>query len=62
MKVIEKSDVVYTQQADVPIEERVFFRQAIGVAVDDGRFRPATVADLEERERYLVLLKTYYEG
>lgn len=59
MKVIEKSDVVYTQQSDVPIEERVFFRQAIGVAIDDGRFRPATVAELEEHERYLELLKTY---
>lgn len=62
MKTIEKGSVIYTQNADLPIEERVFFRGATGVNADGNHFRPATIAELEERERYLEKLKLEYDG
>lgn len=48
MKTIEDTGVVYTQRADTPIAERVFFRQAIGVNADSEHFRPATEDEIAE--------------
>jgi di/tripeptidase len=57
MKTIEKGNVLYTQRESVPVEERVFFRGATGINADDEHFRPATVAEIEEHERYLESIK-----
>jgi hypothetical protein len=64
MKQIESIDgVMFTQNIDnLPIEERVFFRAAIGMNADDEHFRPATTEELgawaawkEERDKELML-------
>lgn len=52
MEQIKNTGVVYTQNAELPIEERVFFRAAIGVGVNDGRFRPATDEELKAKTDY----------
>lgn len=53
MKVIDSNNVWYTQKIDgLPIEERVFFRRAIGMMADDEHFRPATVDELEAKRIY----------
>lgn len=52
MEQIKDNGVVYTQNAELPIEERVFFKKAIGVGVNDGRFREATKAELMAKVEY----------
>ena len=52
MKTIKDTGVVYTQSTDTPIEERVFFRQAMGVNADDKHFRPATEEEIAEYEAW----------
>ena len=52
MKTIKDNGVVYTQNAELPIEERVFFRQAMGVNADDKHFRPATKEEIAEYEAW----------
>jgi hypothetical protein len=52
MEQIKDNGVVYTQNAELPIEERVFFKEAIGMGVNDGRFRQATEAELEAKAEY----------
>lgn len=52
MEQIKNTGVVYTQNAELPIEERVFFREAIGMGVNDGRFREATEAELMAKAEY----------
>lgn len=52
MEKIKNTGVVYTQNAELPIEERVFFREAIGMGVNDGRFREATEAELMAKAEY----------
>ena len=52
MKTIKDNGVVYTQNAELPIEERVFFRQAMGVNADDKHFRPATEEEISEHEAW----------
>lgn len=52
MKQIKDTGVVYTQNAELPIEERVFFRQAMGVNADDEHFRPATKEEIAEHEAW----------
>lgn len=52
MEQIKDNGVVYTQNAELPIEERVFFREAIGMGVNDGRFRVATAEELEAKAEY----------
>ena len=52
MKTIKDNGVVYTQNAELPIEERVFFRQAMGVNADDKHFRPATKEEIAEHEAW----------
>lgn len=52
MEQIKDNGVVYTQNAELPIEERVFFREAIGMGVNDGRFREATEAELMAKAEY----------
>lgn len=54
MKTIKDNGVVYTQNAELPIEERVFFRQAMGVNADDEHFRPATKEEIAEHEAWLI--------
>ena len=52
MEQIKNTGVVYTQNAELPIEERVFFKEAIGIGVNDGRFREATEAELMAKTEY----------
>ena len=52
MEQIKNTGVVYTQNMELPIEERVFFREAIGMGVNDGRFREATEAELMAKAEY----------
>lgn len=52
MEQIKNNGVVYTQNAELPIEERVFFKEAIGMGVTDGRFRQATEAELMAKTEY----------
>ena len=52
MEQIKNTGVVYTQNAELPIEERVFFKEAIGVGVHDGRFRKATAEEIAAKAEY----------
>lgn len=52
MKTIKDTGVVYTQSADTPIEERVFFREAMGMNADSEHFRPATKEEIAEYEAW----------
>lgn len=52
MEQIKDNGVVYTQNEELPIEERVFFKEAIGMGVNDGRFREATTEELEAKAEY----------
>ena len=52
MEQIKNTGVVYTQNAELPIEERVFFKEAIGMGANDGRFREATEAELIAKAEY----------
>ena len=61
MDKIINTGVVYTQNAELPIEERVFFRQAIGIGVNDGRFREATAEELEAKAQYDKRMEEEYE-
>ena len=45
--------VIYTQNAKLPIEERVFFIE--GLVADINDYRPATKKELEEWENYKLL-------
>lgn len=49
----EKEGVYYTQNIDtLPIEDRVFFRQAKGEMADEINFREATAEELSQWEVY----------
>lgn len=49
MQFIENNGVYLTQNIDdLPIEERVFFRQGVGMHIDSGIYREATPQELEE--------------
>lgn len=61
MEQITNTDVIYTQNAELPIEERVFFRTATGVGVNDGRFREATAEELEAKRVYERKMAEEYE-
>ena len=53
MQIIEKNGVYLTQNIDdLPIEERVFFREGIGVNNNNGDYRPATPEELEARAQW----------
>lgn len=52
MKYIKDTGVVYTQNAELPIEERVFFRQAMGMNADSEHFRLATKEEIAEYEAW----------
>lgn len=52
MEQIKNTGVVYTQNAELPIEERVFFKEAIGMGVTDGRFREATEEEIKAKAEY----------
>lgn len=45
--------VIYTQNAELPIEERVFFIE--GLVADVNDYRPATKKELEDWEDYKLL-------
>ena len=55
MNKLEKQDgVYYTQNIDnLPIEERVFFREGKGVSATSDNYRAATAEELAAREQYL---------
>lgn len=61
MEQISNTGVIYTQNAELPIEERVFFRAATGVGVNDGRFREATAEELEAKREYDRKMAEEYE-
>ena len=54
MNKLEKQDgVYYTQNIDdVPIEERVFFREGKGVSATSENYRVATQQELQAWEEY----------
>lgn len=52
MEQIKNTGVLYTQNVELPIEERVFFKEAVGMGVNDGRFREATEAELMAKAEY----------
>lgn len=52
MEQIKNTGVVYTQNAELPIEERVFFKEAIDMGVNDGRFRGATEEEIKAKAEY----------
>ena len=46
--------VYYTQNIEnLPIEERVFFREGKGISATNENYRVATESELNEREEYL---------
>ncbi len=48
----KKEGVFYTQNAELPIEERVFFREGKGVNATSEHYRVATAAELAEWKAY----------
>ena len=54
MHKLEKQDgVYYTQNIEnLPIEERVFFKEGKGVSATSEHYRPATSRELEAWQRY----------
>lgn len=54
MNTLEKKDgVYYTQNIDnLPIEERVFFREGKGISATNENYRVATSNEIEEWEEY----------
>ena len=54
MNTLEKKDgVYYTQNIEnLPIEERVFFREGKGVSATSDNYRVATAAELAAWEEY----------
>jgi hypothetical protein len=48
----KKVGVYYTQNAELPIEERVFFREGKGVNATSEHYRVATAEELAEWEEY----------
>ena len=49
---ITDTGVLYTQNAELPIEERVFFREAMGMNADSEHYRPATEEEIAEHEAW----------
>lgn len=53
MNRIENTGIYYTQIAeDLPIEERIFFKEAVGKRATAEYFRPATEAEMAAWEEY----------
>lgn len=53
MQFIKNNGVYLTQNIDdLPIEERVFFRQGVGMHIDSGIYREATPQELAEWEEW----------
>ncbi|MBQ5627590.1 MAG: hypothetical protein IIU97_05705 [Bacteroidaceae bacterium] len=54
MNTLEKQEgVYYTQNIEnLPIEERVFFREGKGVSATSEHYRPATTTELDAWEAY----------
>lgn len=48
----KKEGVFYTQNAELPIEERVFFREGKGVNATSEHYRVATAEELAEWEEF----------
>lgn len=52
-KLERKEGVYYTQNvAELPIEERVFFREGVGVSMTLENYREATAAEIAAWEEY----------
>jgi hypothetical protein len=58
-KLEKKEGVVYTQNKELPIEERVFFVE--GVVADKADYRIATEQELKDREEYERKIMEEYE-
>lgn len=54
MNTLKRIDgVIYTQNIDnIPIEERVFVKEVVGVSATSEYYRPATTDELAEWEEY----------
>jgi hypothetical protein len=48
-----------TQRADLPIEERNFFKKLIGVMATSEYFREATTEEIAEWKEYLASLEKF---
>lgn len=60
MEKLEKIEgVVYTQNKELPIEERIFFVE--GVVADKNDYRIATEQELIEKEEYERKIREEYE-
>ena len=58
LKTIE--GVYYTQNIDnLPIEERVFFREGKGISATNENYRVATETELQAREEYEEQIDVY---
>lgn len=59
-KLEKKEGVYYTQNVEnLPIEERVFFREGKGVSATSDNYRPATATELAAWEEYKVQITEY---
>lgn len=59
----KKEGVYYTQRADdLPIEERVFFREGKGVSATSEYYRIATEAEVAQWEEYKAQSSNEYES
>lgn len=58
-KLEKKEGVVYTQNKELPIEERIFFVE--GVVADKDDYRIATEQELMDREEYERKIREEYE-
>lgn len=57
----KKEGILYTQNADVPIEERVFFREGKGVTATSEHYRIATPEEIAAWENWRAWQQTIEE-
>lgn len=61
MEKLEKIDgVVYTQNEELPIEERIFFVE--GMVANKNDYRIATEQELKDKEEYERIINQEYES
>jgi hypothetical protein len=61
MEKLEKIDgVVYTQNKELPIEERIFFVE--GMVANKNDYRIATEQELKDKEEYERIINQEYES
>lgn len=52
MNALQNTGVYYTQKEDLPIDQRVFFKKAIGENATMDNFREATPEELQEWKKF----------